>query len=423
MIVFIALVFLLIAIALFFVLPPLMGRYKVSSTQHNELNLAIYQQRLTELDDSNNANLSDEQKVIARKELETSLGQDLQDEVADDSSTATTLVKEKNPLLISIIAVSIPLLALFLYALVGPAELPEILMGQAISQQQTVNDAHGQQQPDIKKMVASLEKKLQENPDNAEGWQMLARSYMYMQRFNDATEAYKKAVSLGGDDPQVLADYAEAIAMQREGNMQGEPTQLVLRALEANNMHPKSLWLAGAAHIQTGQYQKAIDYWQRLMTLHQAGTEGAIELQKRIDMAKQAMQENGQTPMSNDQTQPAATNETQITVTVDLAPALKAKASPEDTLFILARALNGPPMPLAISRKQVKDLPVTVTLDDSMAMTPQARMSNFEKVYIRALIAKSGMAKTEPGDLDGRSAIIETGSTITTTVTIDHEVE
>ena len=409
MILFISLIFVSIAIALYFVLPPLMGRYKASETLHNELNLAIYQQKIEELD-SDNADLSEEQKVQAKKELEKSLLQDLD---AHEANTVTTDTNTKNPVITSAVAVSIPLLALFMYSFIGPDELPEILMGKATppSSNTQVNAAHAQNQlPDINKMVASLEEKLATNPNNPEGWYMLARSYMFMQNFRGALSAFQKATELSPEDPQLLVDYAEAIAMGNDGNLNGKPEQLIQQALAIDSMHPKSLWLAGATKSQQGQYQEAINYWEKLLTLHAPGSEGFVELTNRINAVKQSMIASGQTPAETKPVAATTESKTKVTVTVELDTKLKGKTNPEDTLFIFARAVNGPPMPLAIVRKQVKDLPLTVSLDDSMAMMPSARMSNFEKIYISARISKSGTAQTEAGDIQGRSKILSTGS-------------
>ncbi len=413
---FIILIFTLIAAALFFVLPPLLGRYRVSPTLHNELNLAIYQQRLKELEEEGEDDLSPEQKDIMRQEMKKSLLQDMQEK--EDKAGS---LKQRSGILATFIGVSIPLLALGLYGMLGPAELPEILAGQAIVPTET-QSTHNGQLPDVAKMVEKLEQRLKEDPENAEGWQMLGRSYMYMQRFSDAVGAYEKSLALDGNSAAILTEYAEAIAMARQGDMQGKPTEYVLQALKLEPAFPKALWLAGAAKMQMQDYQGAIDYWQRLMQMHEPNSEGAIELQKRIDMAAQALRESGKEPILE---KPAAQLEvkTIVTVEVKLDPALASKASPEDTLFVYARAVNGPPMPLAIVRKQVKDLPLNVVLDDSMAMTPRARMSNFERIYIGARISKSGNATPGEGDLQGRSNIINTGSKTSAQILIEQELD
>ncbi len=418
MITFIVLIFALIAVALFFVLPPLLGRYRVSKTLHNELNLAIYQQRLKELEEEGEDDLSPEQKDIMRQEMKKSLLQDMQE---NEDSEKTNNLKQRSGILATFIGVSIPLLALGMYSLLGPAELPEILAGQAVVPAETRNAQGNNQLPDVGEMVAKLEQRLKEDPENAEGWQMLGRSYMYMQRFNDAATAYGKALALDENSAEILTEYAEALAMIRQGDMQGKPTEYVLQALKLEPTFPKALWLAGAAKMQMQDYQGAIDYWQRLMQMHEPGSEGALELQKRIDMAAQALRESGKEPVLENIAKFEI--KTIITVEVKLDPALASKARPDDTLFVYARAVNGPPMPLAIVRKQVKDLPLNVVLDDSMAMTPRARMSNFERIYIGARISKSGNATPEEGDLQGRSDIINTGSKASAQILIEQELD
>ena len=421
MITFIILIFALVAIALFFVLPPLLGRYQTSETLHNELNLAIYQQRLKELEENSEDDLSPEQKNILRQELKKSLLQDMEEK--EEGEKADKL-KQRSGILATFIGVSIPLLALGLYGALGPAELPEILSGQAIVPTETQNAHNGAQGqlPDVGKMVEKLEQRMSEDPDNAEGWQMLARSYMYMQRFTDAAMAYEKALALEENNPQTLTDYAEALAMVAQGDMQGKPTELVILALKLDPSFAKALWLAGAARVQIKDYQGGIDYWQRLIKMHEPNSEGAIELQKRIDMAAQALRESGTEPVLE---KPAEKFEikTIISVEVKLDPQLASKTSPEDTLFVYAKAVNGPPMPLAIIRKQVKDLPLKIVLDDSMAMTPRARLSGFERVYVGARISKAGNATAEAGDLQGRSVIITTGGKETTSVLIEQEID
>ena len=419
MMTFIVLIFVLIAAALFFVLPPLLGRYQVSKTLHNELNLAIYQQRLKELEEEGEDDLSPEQKDSMRQEMKKSLLQDME---ATEEGEKDNGLKQRSGILATFIGVSIPLLALGLYGMLGPAELPEILAGQAVVPTESQSAHNGKQLPDVGKMVEKLEQRLKEDPENAEGWQMLGRSYMYMQRFSDAASAYEKALALDGKNAEILTEYAESLAMVRRGDMQGKPTEYVLQALELEPTLPKALWLAGAAKMQMQDYQGAIDYWQRLMQMHEPNSEGAVELQKRIDMAAQALRDSGGKPVLE---KPAAKLEvkTIISVEVKLDPALASKASPEDTLFVFARAVNGPPMPLAIVRKQVKDLPLNVVLDDSMAMTPRARMSNFERIYIGARISKSGNAAPEEGDLQGRSAIINTGNKASARILIEQELD
>lgn len=419
MITFIILIFCMIAAALFFVLPPLLGRYKVSQTLHNDLNLAIYQQRLKELEKESEDDLSAEQKDSMRQELKKSLLQDMEEnENIEDNNSP----KQRSAILATFIGVSIPLLALALYGLLGPSELPEILAGEAVVPSQT-QGPHKGKAPDVAKMVAKLEQRLKNDPGNAEGWLMLGRSYMYMQRFNDAREAYKKSLLLDKNNPQTLTDYAEALAMMRQGNMQGKPVEYVLEALKLDSGYPKALWLAGAAKMQTQDYQGAIDYWQLLMKKHEPGSQGALELQKRIDMAAQALRDSGAQPKLKATTSTKIENKTIITVEVKLDPALARKTKPDDILFIYAKAVGGPPMPLAIVRKQVKDLPLKVVLDDSMAMTPRARLSSFERVYVGARISKAGNATPAAGDLQGRSKILTTGGKEKAQVLIEREID
>ncbi len=419
MITFIILISCMIAVALFFVLPPLLGRYKVSQTQHDELNLAIYQQRLKELEEEDENDLSAEQKNSMRQELKKNLLQDTEEKDNNEDSNAP---KQRSLLLAAFVGIAIPLLALAIYSVIGPAELPEILAGEATVPTQAQASQNNKQIPDIATMVAKLEQHMKKDPENAKGWLMLGRSYMYMQRFNDASKAYKKSLLLNKNNPQTLTDYAEALGMAHQGDMEGEPTEYVLKALKLDPKLPKALWLAGTAKMQAHDYQGAIDYWQRLITNYEPGSKGALELQNRINLAAKAMRNSGKQPKLK-KTTTKIENKTTITVEVKLDPALASKTNPNETIFVYAKAVGGPPMPLAIVRKQVKNLPLKVILDDSMAMTPRARISSFKRVYVGARISKSGNATPSVGDLQGRSAILTTGGKESAKILIEQELD
>ena len=245
--------------------------------------------------------------------------------------------------------------------------------------------------------VAQLAQKLKTQPDNAEGWAMLARSYSRLGRHAEAVPAYEKAVALRGDDARLLADYADTLAVQNDRSLTGAPMKLVERALKIDPDSPKALALAGTDAFERKDYTVAVRYWEKLARGMPADSALMPELQSSI---AQARQQGGMPKAAT----PFAAGASTLQGSVRLSLAMAKLAAPTDTVFIFARAAEGPRMPLAILRMQVKDLPLKFTLDDSTAMSPATRLSQHARVVVSARVSKSGQATPAPGDLVGQSA-------------------
>ncbi len=285
----------------------------------------------------------------------------------------------------------------------------------------------------IEAMADGLRQRLETEPQNAEGWAMLGRSYSVLGRASDAVPAYRKAVELVPDDAGLLADLADSLAVTNNRQIAGEPMTFVQRALKIDPNQPKALSLAGTEAFLRGDFKAAAAMWERILVTQPADSPMAQQVRESINEARQrggmplladgAMPEmpkgvTAQAAPAAAQTaapaapaaQPAAPGKTSVAGTVTLAPALAGKASPEDTVFVFARAAEGPRMPLAIVRKQVKDLPITFTLDDSSAMAPTMKLSNYPQVIVGARISKTGNAMPQPGDLQGLSQPVALGA-------------
>ena len=265
----------------------------------------------------------------------------------------------------------------------------------------------------IEGMVDKLAQRLTEKPDDATGWLMLGRSYSVLGRFDDALPAYAKAVALRGNDASMLADYADALAVKNSGQATPETDALVTRALAIDPKHLKALALAGTSAFERADYAGAVRYWETMAQGLPPESPDTPRLQASLAEArKRGGLATPPAPTAPPPTIAAATAATGTSVsgTVTLAPALTAKASPTDTVFIYARAAQGPRMPLAVFRAQVKDLPITYKLDDSMAMAPTAKISGAAQVVVSARISKSGNAIPQPGDLAGESAPVAPGA-------------
>lgn len=264
--------------------------------------------------------------------------------------------------------------------------------------------------------VEQLRAKLEQQPNNGEGWALLARSYVRLGQLEPALAAFKQAVALRGDDAALLVDYADVLAVANNRSLQGEPSALIARALAIDPDQLKALSLAGAAAFDRHDYKAAAQYWERVVSLSPPGSVYLPELQSGIDEARKLGGLPARTgtataatatalPASDaTRTAPAAPSNGALRGTVRLAPELAARAAPTDTVFVYARAADGPRMPLAILRLQVKDLPAAFTLDDSLAMSPAAKLSGAARVIVSARVSKSGQAMPSAGDLLGESA-------------------
>ena len=251
--------------------------------------------------------------------------------------------------------------------------------------------------------VERLSARLASEPDNAEGWAVLARAYVHLERFEDSLPAFVKAVGLSPTDARLLADYADAMAVTRGRKLDGEPTALLERALKIDPDNAKALALAGTAAFDRQDFAGALRHWERLQQIAPPDSPFMGQLRDSIAEARKA---GGLPPAAAAATPPApppaaVPGGATVTGTLRLAPSLK--ASPDDTVFVFARPAEGSRMPLAILRRQVRDLPLQFTLDDSLAMSPAARLSSHPKVVIEARISRSGQAEPQAGDLFART--------------------
>lgn len=268
----------------------------------------------------------------------------------------------------------------------------------------------GDQAAQIGAMVAKLEERLKTEPEDAEGWSMLGRSYSVLGRYAEAVDAFKKVAALRPDDAQALADQADATAMAAGRQLAGEPERLIERALKLDPQNLKALALAGTIAFDRGDFAGAVQRWEAAVAAAEPGSDLVRNLQAGIGEARA----RGGLPPSAEVTASAppaaAAAGAQVSGRVEIAAALKGQAAPEDTLFVFARAVDGPRAPLAILRRQVKDLPLDFTLDDSLAMNPALRLSGATQVVVGARISKSGNAMPQPGDLQGQSAPVRVGT-------------
>jgi len=291
--------------------------------------------------------------------------------------------------------------------------MPAQQQGEAEQPQMTSADGkaapHSTNAEQIVAMTEKLAERLKDKPDDVEGWSMLARSYSVLGRHADALKAYEKALSLRKDDATLMADYADSLAVNNDSNLDGEPMKLVERALKIDPKNLKALYLAGTYDFNKKDYKGAVKMWEKLAESGPPGNVFVNQVQPAIAEARSlAGMPAAAQPL--DSAPAAVVTGASVSGTVTLSAALVKQAQPEDTVFVFARASEGSRMPLAILRKQVKDLPIRFNLNDSMAMSPATALSSQSKVIVGARISKSGNAMPQPGDLSGQTAAVSVGA-------------
>lgn len=275
-----------VAIALAFVLPPLLqaSDAKADANSQKEANIAVYRDQISELEtDLANGIVTREQFDQDRDEIERRLLED----VTYSPSVSTKPLKRSTEGrgAIYAVALGLPILAVAFYLRVGnPNATPTVPTVPAPAMVPAANGEFSQER--IEANVASLAKRLEQNPGDSQGWSMLARSYTEMGRYAEASAAYAKATALKSDDADLWADYAFVLAMASEKRLQGKPVELIKKALQLDPENPKALELAGSAAFEEQEYKQAIEYWEKLLKKVPANSEVAESLSQRINEAK-----------------------------------------------------------------------------------------------------------------------------------------
>ena len=382
---------LLLIAALVFVLPPLIGkRLQRGEVSHGETNLSIYRDQLRELDnDLANATLDRQQYESARREIERRVLEESGDEAASTAQAAPMWT------LAIAIAVVIPITAIGFYLGLGtPLALdatrtaaPEGGAGHELTPER------------IAKMVDGLKERLRANPDDIDGWVMLAKTSQALERHEEAVKAFREIVRRVPPDAQLLADFADALAVAQGRSLDGEPQQLIAQALKVDPANVKALALAGTSAFNRKDYVGAVQYWRRILGIVPPDSDFAQRIQAGISEAESLSGKRAPAarPVVNP-AKPAAAAGIRIKGRIELDSAVAKSVAPGDTVFVFARAAEGPKMPLAVLRISVKDLPTDFELTEAMAMAPGMSITSFADLVVGARVSKSGSATPQPGD-------------------------
>ena len=376
-------------------------------------NLAILREQLAQLDAElaagsiTPAQHAQAKGEIERRALEENVGAVAPQPVAAPRATRTAVL----------VGLGVPLLALGLYGFLGNPQ-------GYLEPKDATGTAGGEvTQAQVEAMVAQLAQRLEnapaDQPADPKGWEMLARTYAAMQRFPEADKAYARATTLAPNNAQLLADHADVLAMLQGQSAMGAPEKLIERALKLDPKNLKALALAGSIAFERKDFSAATNFWTQARQLAPPGSEFAKGLDSSLEAAQAAGgSASGTTARAATSaagtgsstvaaavtaTANATASSSDITGVVSLSAALATKVAPDDTVFIFARAAEGPRMPLAILRRKASELPISFLLDDSTAMSPEMKLSKFAQVVVGARISKSGNAMPQPGDLVGQA--------------------
>lgn len=396
------------------------GRRAVSADFLPVLNAAIHRDRLAELErDHINGTLSAADLAEAREELQRQL---LDDTAATEVHAGESFSRRSG----IVLAFLVPLLAVAMYALLGS---PAAVLPVAVQAQRATAD--------MEQLAAKLAQKLEQNPANPEGWAMLARSYKSLGRWDDAERAFGRIGPDLDKNPELLAELAEML-VQKNNGFTPRSSELIQQALRLEPGNMLALFLGGGAAFEGGRYAEAVALWQRLLPNLEPGGEDARMVEASIAQARERSGGGGRPAIGRGDVPPgtavpqddvhrgvgkvaadkggqekpatAKAGAESVSGRVELSAAVKDKASPDDVVFIFARAVDGPRMPLAARRARVADLPLDFMLDDSQAVMPGTNLSSAQQVRIEVRISKSGSANPGKGDLTGKSAAVKPGA-------------
>jgi len=407
----------MILAALALLAPTLLRKLPARSDTTEKLNVAIARERLAELIKQRDANeLSDEEFAQARRDLEAALAEDLGETATDEPARTGPQARWALPVsALLIVAITVPL-----YVKIGTPELIE-----ASASDTQVAEGHGGsgEMPPIDELVKQLRARLEVEPGNVEDWNLLGRTYMSQRQYDNAVYAFEHVVELTPNELSSLLALVDALATRDDGILGARAVETLERARSIDPGNITALWLLGIAAASNGDLPQALEHWQRAYPLLSEQPEMQEELAGLIRRA------GGEPPQTVDSLLPAmatapvaarstpqttgaapAAEDAAIVVEVALTPALMEQVAETDTVFVLARAESGPPMPLAVARHQAGELPLRVILTDAMAMMPALKLSSFDRVKVSAKVSKSGQPRTQPGDMLAGDRLVETGN-------------
>ena len=376
----------LLALALVILLLPLLRQSREQNDdQRQQQNIQIAREQKQQLETQlADGDIDQAEFDSAYQDLQTALALELEREESAQQ-------KSRGRWMAIVVMLAVPIASIMLYLALGEyrvIENPELA--------RAAPPAHtaGAPQMSFEEMEARIKQRLQQNPEDVEGWFLLGRTYMSQRRFDQAVTAYQRSHDLLPNEAGIMFALADALGMQNNGNLLGEPEELIKRGLQLAPRFPNGLWLAGLAAEQRQDYPEAYRYWTELLPLVADNPESTREVSNLLHLLEQRNPELA----SARPAAPVGADGASIRVAVDINAELRARAGPETAVFVYAKAMQGPPMPLAVKKIQLKDLPTTLALSDSDAMMPALKLSAFDPVIVGARVSFSGNPVAQSGD-------------------------
>jgi len=356
-------------------------------------NIAIAREQLAALDAARRSDdLADSDYAEERSRIEAMLSRELEHGGNVRESRTANLA------LGAVIALGVPLGAAWLYAQIGtPAAIATSPAASVAANTDAGPDAGP---PALAELVPRLEQRLSEQPDDVMGWRLLGRTYIGMERFDLALRPLARALELEPDDAGTHTQLAEARAMLAGGDLGGLALESLERAYALDPRHEQTLWLLGVARQQAGRHADAIALLGTLRDIADAAgnVQAITTIDEYLGVSRAALGESdAAVPGGDADDGEAGTVPAALVIEISLGGAA-ATVDPSLAVFVYARAVDGPPMPLAVQRLSVADLPMTVTLDESMAMLPNMTLAAFPEVVVGARVSLTGQPVPSSGD-------------------------
>ena len=418
----------LIVLALFITLPVLLRGERTDAEAASGANLRFLRSRLKELEDQLAVGkLTTDQYSALKEDLQTNLAAEMETNAAtpnqEPNQKQSHEAKHKLARLTAVgLLVLIPLSAALTYWSVGNPNSISLL-----AQSETGEDQIDMAQVQV--MIEQIESRLQENPNDLEGWLVLAQTYLGLGRFANAERAYLQVLQLEGPNAATYAALGDASALANQGQLVGRPIDYINKALELDSKHPQALWLAGLHAVQVGDSQAAKDYWLTLMPLLDNLPEQQSELrdilaeiEKQTLVANAPGQPNSTTDRAKAKSSETASTGVALQVSVTIDNTISSKVTLADTVFVIVRAVDGPRAPLAVKRYTVSSLPETIVLTDKDAMVAGNQLSSFNELEVLARISKNGQAIPQAGDLTSSPVITTLSVKQDIAINIDREI-
>ena len=398
---FLTVALLLAALATLFVLSPLMLNRSVQSGERGAINVALFKDRLQELENDRNESVIGEDEF---QSLKTELERRLLDDAPESGKPAAVATGKPSTLVIVLLALSIPVVAWCVYQQTGAKADWDIT--QTLEQARDKAVAGESTEQEMEQLIAQLNQRLEQRPQDSDYLMLLGSTQMKLANYVAAADVYRRLSEIYPNDPAVLAQYAQALYLSSARALTDKVRTVADKALSINPQQATVLGMMGIAYFEQGDFQQAVNYWQRLLPLLGPVSPNRQMIMAGIEQARELLQESGVevavTPA------PVAENAVSLQVQVAIGDGINVDKSA--SVFVYARAMAGPRMPLAVAKIKVADLPATVTLDDSMAMAPGFKLSGFEQIELVARVSKNGIANRGSGDIEGLLGPVNTAA-------------